>query len=195
MKIYSYKSYDDYVRAQTQANKQKIERVWAKDYVLRQLLDYVKSPKTILCHGSRNGGEMKILKKLYPDSEILGTDISETANQFENTIQHDFQEPKEEWVNKWDILYSNSFDHCFDPTKCLTTWKNQLSKSGLMFVELMLGNDNRSSRSDPLEIEEKEFRDLAKNVGLEVVSKIPGIYWANFTILGSEVYVLKRIEG
>ena len=40
------------------------------------------------------------LNKIIPNSNIIGTDISTTALNFENSIQWDFHDQKEEWIGK-----------------------------------------------------------------------------------------------
>jgi len=189
MKLYKYGSYDDYVKAQTEANKRKIKRVWAKDEVLDRIVPLVSDPKFILCHGTRNGGEMKMLLERYPNASIVGTEISETANQFEHTIQHDFHEVRDEWIGKCDIIYTNSFDHAYNPTKALTTWREQLAKDGILFIELPLGADNKSSRSDPLEIHDAEFRALIDKCNMYVIDQMPG---RRGMAIKSDLYAIKR---
>lgn len=169
MKIYEYESYDEYVDEQTKANKRKIRNVWVRKEVLASIKMYCKNPDVILCHGTRNAAEQKIFEKFYPDAEIMGTEISETATQFANTINHDFHEELPQYLNKCDIVYSNSFDHSYDPEKCMKTWAGQVKEGGHLFLELMIGDENRSKASDPLEISKKEVISLAQKHGLRYV--------------------------
>jgi len=171
MKIYEYESYEEYVKAQTEANIRKINVVWVKKEVLSLLRTFKKSPDVILCHGTRNAKEQKILKELYPNaSDIMGTEISETANQFPMTTHHDFHEELPDYTGRCDIVYSNSFDHSYDPDKCLSTWVGQLNETGYLFLELMIGSENRSKASDPLEISKNEVIELAEKHGLKHLS-------------------------
>ena len=52
----------------------------------------------------------------------------------------------------FDIVYSNSFDHAYDPTKAILAWKDQLTTDGVLVIELMTGVENISRPVDPLEI-------------------------------------------
>jgi hypothetical protein len=70
--------------------------------------------------------------------EIIGTEISDTATQFDNTIQWDFHNIKDEWINKVDFIYSNSLDHSYDPKMCLKNWMKCLSNMGRCFIEWSL---------------------------------------------------------
>jgi hypothetical protein len=47
----------------------------------------------------------------------MGTEISDTAGQFPYTIQWDFHKTKAEWIDATDFIYSNCFDHSYDPQK------------------------------------------------------------------------------
>ena len=138
-----------------------------------QIKQRVSNPQAIICHGTRNGTEQNYLKQIYGDIEIIGTEISETATQFPMTVQHDFHEQREEWIEHFDALYSNSFDHAYDPWKCIKTWGDQLKKGGMAFIEIASDPDvNRSKSTDPLQIDnEKEVMDLLEHGGLEYVDR------------------------
>lgn len=170
MKIYEYKNYEDYVEAQTKANVEKIKNIWVKEATINQIFIYKPFAATILCHGTRNAAEQKYFKRLYPSAEILGTEISHTASNFEMTIQHDFHEVLESHVGKCDIVYSNSFDHSYDPEKSLKVWLDQLNETGSLFLELMTApEDNKSKRSDPLQINKEEVVNLVRRLGGNVI--------------------------
>ena len=65
-----------------------------------------------LCHGTRRGFEQKQIKEEFSkrgkDVNVIGTEISDTANQFESTIEWDFHNVHPDWVNNVDFIYSNS---------------------------------------------------------------------------------------
>lgn len=166
MKVYEYKSYEEYVEEQIKANSLKLDNVWVHPDTITEISRNVPNNFVthILCHGSRNGAELGHFRFEYPLAErILGTEISPTAKQYDNTIQHDFHEEREEWLEKFDIVYSNSLDHSYDPVKALTTWDRQLSGNGVLCVELMLYKFNACTPSDPLEISEEDYLDIIEN--------------------------------
>ena len=116
MKLWKYKDYDEYVKVQTEGNVQKLKNVWADQKVFDIIATYKPDAKDIICHGTRNGAELDMFKKAIPSLYyIVGTEISHTAKQFPNTIQHDFHEQIQSYVNKFDIVYSNSLDHSYNP--------------------------------------------------------------------------------
>lgn len=170
MKLYKYTNYEDYVAAQEEANKRKITNVWVREKTIEQIQKRVPKASNILCHGTRNAAEQKYFKKRYPNANIIGTEISETASQFPMTVQHDFHETKEEWVGAFDIVYANSWDHSYDPKRSLLVWINQLKDDGLLFLEQATdSSDNRARRSDPLEINHDEIVELIKELGAKLV--------------------------
>lgn len=169
MKIYKYKNYKEYVDVQTSTNKLKINNVWVTESSVKKIKSLQPNAEVILCHGTRNAAEQKLFYKYYPNSKILGTEISDTALSFPMTIHHDFHEPLKIFNGNCDIIYSNSFDHSYDPEKCLKTWCMQKSQTGKIFIELMVSQiDNRSTSSDPLEISEYEFLNLCSNYNLRL---------------------------
>lgn len=136
--LHKYKDYDEYVAVQTTGNKEKIDLTWVVeeniDFLSRYLLEKLKMVEAGICHGTRRGQEQKwFAEKL--NATVFGTEISDTATQFPNTIQWDFHEVKAEWLDKFDFIYSNSFDHSYDPEKCLNAWMSCLRTDGLCIIE------------------------------------------------------------
>ena len=161
MKLWKYKNYDEYVKVQTEGDLNKLKNVWARQDVFDKIATIKPDAKDIICHGTRNGAELEMFKKAIPSLYyIVGTEISHTAKQFPNTIQHDFHEQKEPFVNKFDIVYSNSFDHSYDPYLALETWTDQVNKNGILCIELATGVENVSRELDPLEISPEELTQL-----------------------------------
>jgi len=171
MKIWKYDSYEDYVKAQTRANVSKIQKIWVQESTIDTIKAKIPMANNILCHGTRNAAEQKFFKNKYPMANILGTEISYTASDFPMTVQHDFHEVKKEWVGLYDIVYSNSFDHSYDPEKCMKTWANQLSDNGSLCIELQGGDNNRSKETDPLELSYDDLIELTENNGLSLFYK------------------------
>lgn len=138
MKLNDFESYDEYVRVQTETNKLKINNVWVSDKELVELASYIKDnitdAKFGLCHGVRNGYEVIKIKSLLEGVEVVGTEISETADDFDSVIQWDFHEVKDEWVGKVDFIYSNSWDHSYDPELLFDRWMSCLSPNGRCFI-------------------------------------------------------------
>ena len=143
--------YEKYKKTQIDGNKRKIENIWVVEDNISYLSKFLKSKISKiefgLCHGTRRGKEQEWFRK-YLNSEVLGTEISDTASDFDNTIQWDFHDLKEEWINSVDFIYSNSFDHSYDPKKCLTNWMSCLRDGGVCIIEHTSGHE-KSSKLDP----------------------------------------------
>ena len=143
-KLYDYLNedgtfnYDKYKEVQVAKNKHKIKSVWVSRHSVEKLSKYIKSlipnPEFGLCHGTRRGKEQFFFSK-FLDCNVLGTEISDTAERFPNTIEWDFHEVKDEWIEAVDFIYSNSFDHTYDPKKCMNAWMSCLKKGGLCIIE------------------------------------------------------------
>ncbi len=89
MKIYKYKNYKEYVDVQTSTNKVKINNVWVTESSVKKIKSLQPNAEVIICHGTRNAAEQKLFYKYYPNSTILGTEISDTALNLPMTIHHD----------------------------------------------------------------------------------------------------------
>lgn len=139
MKLYEYESYAEYKEIQIIGNKLKLNKSFVKEESIEGLSHYLKKNiKNIsfgLCHGTRQGFEQKWFKE-FLGCNVVGTEISDTAKQFPNTIQWDFHELKDEWLNNVDFIYSNSLDHSYNPELCINNWIKCLKKkTGLCIIE------------------------------------------------------------
>lgn len=137
--LHEYTSYSQYEDIQIFHNKRKLEHVWADKTTLRILCDELKKefPNRSLkgiCHGTRNGFEQKFIGE-YAAFEVIGTEISDTADGFDKTIRWDFHDVNEQWVSKFDFVYSNSLDQAWNPRTALVTWLNQLNDTGVLVIE------------------------------------------------------------
>ena len=140
VKIHKYKDYNEYKETQIYYNKKKIDKVWADEKTLEKISNFLKenvSSNLIkgICHGSRNGFEQNFFNEKNDGFEVIGTDISETAKDYKNSIVHDFHDEKKEWLENFDFVYSNSLDQSFDPQKALNTWLKQIKQGGYVIIE------------------------------------------------------------
>ena len=164
MKLYQHKNRKEYIKAQIKKNEKKIEHVWVKNneiiLISKKVKQYIPEPKFGICHGVRNAWEVKKLRNLL-NIEIIGTDIAPSATRFPNTIQWDFHKIKEEWKNSVDFIYSNSFDHSYDPSLCLDIWMKCIKKGvGVCFIHWMSTNANKIDAADCFAGTIKDYRQL-----------------------------------
>jgi len=169
MKIYSeYKSYQEYVDIQTETNKEKIEVVWVMQEEVIQLSNYIVDKYSdeihyVMCHGARNGTEVKYFTESLPDNWIVeGNDISDTANAY-GLHQWDMQYCYEGWKQKFTIQYTNSFDHVYDPQKTINSFMKQCATGGSVFIQWTENLNNEPLPSDPLSINLEELVDMCSN--------------------------------
>jgi hypothetical protein len=134
MKLYKYKNYAEYVKCQKAAYNKKINNVWAKEENIKAISEYLKSRnhQIGLCHGVRQGHEVLWFRK-YLECDVVGTDIGGRKEGL--TIQHDFNQVAKAFLNMFDFIYSNSFDHAYDPEETFNIWCSQLKSGGLIILE------------------------------------------------------------
>lgn len=132
-KVINYKKYVD---AQIKKNREKFDKKSVKGTTLAWIAKHKgKDVEGVLCHGVRNGREMRKFRTFYPEADIVGTDIADTILDVEEGIQWDFHEVNPMWDEGFEIIYSNSLDHSFDPNLAISTWKQALERNGTMYVE------------------------------------------------------------
>ena len=166
MKVVKSDSYDEYKQEQVKANKRKFENVWASEKELDMVVDAVSDVEFGVCHGARNGAEVRYLRKKL-GCEVVGTDISPTVRDVEHCIEWDMHEVKDDWIGEADFVYSNSIDHSYDPEKALRAWYTTLKDGGRCFVEWHV--HKKGNKCDCLLVTVEELRDLMTKVGFKDV--------------------------
>lgn len=142
--LYDYKNenggvdYERYKSEQVLANKKKIGRSYANEqniaFISNQLMMRMTDISFGICHGTRQGLDQKWFKE-FLSCDVFGTEISDTAEQFADTIEWDFHDVKDEWIGKFDFIYSNSLDHSYKPDVCLRSWISCLRPGGVCVIE------------------------------------------------------------
>ncbi len=162
---YTYSGYEEYRDTQIKWNETKIERVWADSQVLDLVISRIRQNRGSeeifgLCHGSRNGFEQNYLLSSLR-GQILGTDISNTAELFPNSVTHDFHNVNPSWESKADLIYSNSLDQSWNPELAMQVWVSQLKIGGLMYIEMSEAHSPRhASKMDPFGVKPEYFAYL-----------------------------------
>lgn len=138
--LHEYESYEQYKEIQVFHNLRKIENVWADKETLNRVASlltsrFSKRPILGLCHGTRNGFEQNYLRNLKVGIEATGTDISNTAADYENSVCWDFHDTRNDWIGVFDFVYTNSLDQSWKPKQALETWLGQLSDDGILVIE------------------------------------------------------------
>ena len=178
MKIYSeYKNYQDYVDIQTETNKIKIGVTWVMPQEIESLCEYIvrevqlnnsSTNNHVMCHGARNGIEVEYFKKNLNDNWIVeGNDISETASDY-GLYQWDMQDYNKDWKRKFNIQYTNSFDHVYEPRRTIKSFLGQCAVGGSVYIQWTDNLNNKPLPSDPLSISLEELEAMSKDYAQQV---------------------------
>lgn len=163
MKYIKSDSYEEYKQSQIQTNIGKLDKVWITDHEIDTITSYVKENNIAIsngvCHGARNGYEVQKFRKNF-NANIIGTDISDTALQFDNLVVWDMHDRNEEWINKFDFIYSNSIDHSYDFSSCLDIWMESLTDNGRCFIHWSGDMERPYNTSDCFGCSKQELVDL-----------------------------------
>ncbi|NJD06557.1 MAG: hypothetical protein FIA97_08660 [Methylococcaceae bacterium] len=193
MKLYRYQNqkgnfdYERYRAAQVAGNKEKLHANWCDERCIKSLAGYilrnVSNVSFGLCHGARRDHEQRWFREVA-NIEVIGTEISDTATQFPNTIQWDFHEVKEEWLGGVDFIYSNAYDHSYDPNKLFNAWFSCLKLGGLCILEYTKPGhqDEQVTEMDPFGLSIEELVHFIIVIGTgryivrEIISEFPFQY-------------------
>lgn len=147
------KDYDKYLKLQTGRSQSKWGRSSYFDSVFRQNLTKAMNkldvdPKTVICMGCRDGTELFLFHEKYPDAVVYGVDLNENiqtirlkTTQYKEHIRiykRDFNKLDDSWGDTFDLVFSNSLDHAYDPHKTIDEWYRICR--GFIFVQLAIAN-------------------------------------------------------
>ena len=183
MNVYEYDSYEEYVDCQKKAYKKKFQNVWAEEKNIKAICDYMRPnmPRFGICHGTRQGYEQRWFMQYLIDCHVVGSEIG--GHDDEYTVEWDFNKENTEWVDTFDFIYSNSFDHAFNPEKTFNVWVGQVKSGGLIIFEYDRRQEHTGeiskkwNRVDPVSMTVDELMSLAptwnKRIGDIVVLDMP----------------------
>jgi hypothetical protein len=138
MKKYQYTDYDEYIKTQIETTERKLGRTWARPESIKAIVKGLKKkrfkPRIGMCHGARTGEEVKYFKKYFQHCVVYGTDIAPICKS-KYVIVWDFHKMHPGWNGRFDFVYSNSWDHLFDPVEGLKTWASQIALDGHLILE------------------------------------------------------------
>ena len=136
MTQHHYPDADAYRAAQVEGNTRKRDRVWALEENIRWLAEHVVprgAPWDLPWNPHRaRGGVVREVHRRH-----VGTRHGYRPERRDRlrTVQHDFHEPRDNWLGAMDFVYSNSHDHARDPERALRTWLAQLRPCGVLILE------------------------------------------------------------
>ena len=171
--------YAQYKRIQIDGNKEKLNEVFEIEENVEMLSTFLKKNlsdiKFGICHGARRGKEQEWFRK-HLGADVIGTEISDTANQFPHTIQWDFHQVKDEWIENVDFIYSNSLDHSYDPEFCLKQWFKCLKKGGFCIINGSIANlPQFTNKLDPFGFTKQGLLNFINKLANECNVKIDSV--------------------
>lgn len=188
-------SYDDYKKAQTETNKRKLDMIWVREDTIQKIKNISDelgiNVKSVLCHGTRNGAEQKYFKK-YFNCSVVGTEISDTATQFENTIQWDFHDIKDDWIGAFDIIYSNSWDHAYNFELALNNWVKCLNDGGRVVIEFTREHQKATDKADCFGLSKFELVDFIENRCGHIIELFIDVKVESYHCPTTELVFIKR---
>lgn len=142
------KIYNDYLQKQITRAESKWGRKWDYDEIFKQTLhlsldeidDYIKDSESICCMGCRSGTEVFEFKERYPEAKVYGVDITDRVETIRTHLDvkislQDFNHLPLAWADKFDLVFSNSIDHAFNPKQTIQEWYRVSKKGGYLFLE------------------------------------------------------------
>lgn len=198
----SYECYDDYVRHQKHGLEVKggaIMRRFDTDvkrfksnfnelWFLSPDIGKMFSPMTCLCIGARSGAEVQALKDLGHDA--IGIDV---APGNEELVLYGDMHKIPFGQSKFDVVYSNIFDHVYDLEKALSEVKRVMKDRGVFILEAVVGYEEGGWPGDHESAYWATTEDFFKSVldhGFKFVIDIkPGEEW------GGNISNVKNVKG
>lgn len=95
---------------------------------------------------------------------VHGVEINPLGKR-QDTLVSSFDEMPNDWQNKYDIVYSNSFDQSMDPQKTANEWKRILKNEGIIIFSFSYDKD--PTETDP--VGGLKFDDVLKLFGGEII--------------------------
>ncbi|MBK1636325.1 class I SAM-dependent methyltransferase [Rhodovulum adriaticum] len=148
--LFQYPDYDTYRAIQQEGNRRKIDWQFVPQSHIALCAGFVE--RTLgqvrfgICHGTRSGAEQRWFAEALPGQpRVIGTEISDTAKDIPDTVQWDFHDTNPDWHERADFVYSNSWDHAFEPLRAFASWLDSLRPGGLLLLDHTEGHIARKA--------------------------------------------------
>ena len=178
------------MQCQKNANIAKGKNVWAVEENIKFIAEYIAEnipdAMTGMCHGTRGGHEQLWFRKYINDCNVFGSEIGDASAPY--TVQWDFNKSNIDWIHKFDFIYSNSFDHAFNPALTLYTWADQIKPGGCIFLEY----DKRQEHTGEISKSVNKTDPVSITVD-ELVEKIPEWIHKEIEISVIDMPVVKKV--
>jgi SAM-dependent methyltransferase len=93
----------------------------------------------------------------------IGVEINPKVSR-QDTLISSFDELPNDWIGKFDLLYSNSFDQSQEPERTAKEWKRIIKKNGVLIFSF---GDKEPTESDP--VGNLNYTDIINLFGGELI--------------------------
>jgi hypothetical protein len=93
----------------------------------------------------------------------IGVEINPKVSR-QDTLISSFDELPNDWISKFDLLYSNSFDQSQEPERTAKEWKRIIKKNGVLIFSF---GDKEPTESDP--VGNLNYTDIINLFGGELI--------------------------
>ena len=145
MRRIEFDSYEQYVAVQKATVMKRGLGPYFCDMEMQRIAEWCRNNQLQvregICHGARAGNECDELMRNMPLAKIIGTDLfpysgkSGLMKGHAKVVEWDFNEQNPDWLDRFDLVYTNSLDHSNDPPATLKVWLDQLAWNGALFVQ------------------------------------------------------------
>lgn len=195
MKIYSFKSRDEYIETQIERSEKKFDycKVSMNDALnyMNKIRQYGRLKKTdfpetpLICLGTRNGREVDLfrvaMRSPFVARLIAGTESKKrgfnsifdtfmtTGRSDVNTVDENsiigveinplggrrdvwigsFDEMPRDWEGRFNVIYSNAFDHSQDPYRTAKEWI-RIAKNNAILILAFCNFEDAPGENDPV---------------------------------------------
>ena len=143
--------YKEYVRIQIERHSLKKDKKRDEVYYKKffgELIEYLDKSKhyEMICYGTRNNNERDLWKHLFNqfkyDVAVYSLDIApDTEPSHKPDFVYDFNKLPGDFIDKWDIIFSNAIDHAPDATTTFNHWLKTLNIGGLLVLEFYYNHE------------------------------------------------------
>ena len=133
-------SMDDYRNAQIHRHSVKAGRLREESYyekICEVMSPYIKDQYSMICLGTRNNHERNCFRKTLNNDFVYSLDIAEKSG---SDYICDFNFLPDDWLDKWDVVFSNSIDHGISATNIFFEWLRVVKPNGLLVLGFGLGD-------------------------------------------------------
>jgi hypothetical protein len=201
MEFHEFESYEEYLKEQRRLTLRKAFRTRHRVFTVPEVVAAIKNDYPFLtvregcCHGVRKGEEVDFFAESL-GGHWIGTEIVKELCDDKKVICADFSEDREEWRQRFDVIYSNAYDHSPNPQVTAQVWVNSLAQTGRLYVEWTPWHEKlgqRGNRADCFAASFEEYSAIFAAAGavihnhLEIVSRSSGRTFKRLILVASRM--------